>query len=173
MSELSSDPLVPQATLIMLGRPKDRKTNDGQKLVAAEASPTGQLRVLVQFDPVPQTGSVVGIPSRSTDALQRLANGQLAALPVATLYTATAKVANVCLWIVNTDSTNSYKLTLHHIQSGGSASASNQLANAVPIPPNGRFPWPFPIGMAKGDFFQAGADVGNKLTATVYGLLIV
>lgn len=86
----------------------------------------------------------------------------------ATIYTVPATPANIVLArgrirFTNTD-TIGHAVTAYAIQSGGTASATNEFMSAETIAPNTHLDVDLPV-LAAGGFYQAFADVASKVTA--------
>ena len=94
----------------------------------------------------------------------------------ATYYTSPALTTSVITQAVFTNvDTAAHTITAYVVRSAGTASASNTLISAYSLAPGQAYPSPELVGvtLAPGDFIQALADTGAKVTLSgIYGYVI-
>jgi hypothetical protein len=101
--------------------------------------------------------------------------GQLTGSAV-TYYTSPANTTTVVTQVVFTNvDTVARLITVYIVRAAGTAGAANTLIDAYSIPPTGAYVSPELVGVTlnAGDFIQALADVGAKVTVSgIYGYQI-
>jgi hypothetical protein len=112
-------------------------------------------------------GSSTGTSSSNT--VTKLAAASLGT-SAATIYTATASVTDMMVVFCNTD-TVARTFTFYHVDSGGSASASNALFTTYNLRPGASVALSG-FGMANGEILQGLGSSASKITATVYGAVV-